>query len=104
MGIDQWRELVKRFKTYQEADGISVSEAAWRKLGKDHGGIKYGTWHWEKKKSQRKELVKWWTIDAADYELSLRLTDFEKSRANFHLDQIETISAIYAGDHGKDHT
>ena len=39
MGIGQWRELVKCFKTYQEVDGICVSEEAWRKLGKDHGEI-----------------------------------------------------------------
>ena len=40
-------------------------------------------------------------MDAAD-ELCLRLTDFVNSTDDFHPNQIETISAIYAGDHGKE--
>ena len=40
-------------------------------------------------------------MDAAD-ELCLRLTDFANSIDDFHPSQIETISAIYAGDHGKE--
>ena len=55
MGIGQWRELVKCFKTYMEIDKLCVSESCWRRLGVDHGNIQCDRWKWNRGADKRVE-------------------------------------------------
>ena len=100
-GIGVWRKLVVCFKTYTglKREMFAVSEEDWRRLGRDHGEIKNGTWLYDKKDGKRKEKVQWWTMDAAE-ELEIRCTDFANSTDDFCPSMIEYIQSIYTGDHG----
>lgn len=98
IGITQWREIVKCFKTYldMEKTGFCVSEEMWRHLGKDHGEIRTGKCEWFKDEpKKRPQIVQWWTMNAAD-ELLLRLIDFANLTADFDRANIKSIYSTYS--------
>ena len=99
LGVGQWREVVKCLKTFQGLDTISVPEKVVRMLGMDHGKVTTGVFHWQREEGQRKIAIRWWTMDPKD-EVFLRLADYANGTANFHPNTIDTIFAVFSGDHG----
>ena len=102
IGTLQWRTLVKCLKTFLGLSAICVSEEVWMLIGHKHGKVSTGRYDWQKVEGHRAIPIDWWTLDP-ESELILRLNDGANGEKNdsFNPRDIESIFAIYSGDHGK---
>ena len=71
-------------------------------IGHNHGKVSTGRYDWQKVEGHRTIPIDWWTLDP-ESELILRLNDGANGEKNdsFNPRDIESIFAIYSGDHGK---
>jgi hypothetical protein len=99
LGVSQWRAVVQCLKTFQGLKTISVPEKLVRMLGEDHGKVTTGVFYWQQGEGQRKIPIRWWTMDPRD-EILLQLADYATVTENFHPNTIDTIFAVFSGDHG----
>ena len=71
-----------------------------RMMGQDHGHVSSGIFMCQKEVGQRKIPIRWWTMDA-DFEIKLRLMEYANGINDFDPANIDSIFAIFLGDHGK---
>ncbi|KAL7528525.1 hypothetical protein ACHAXR_003576, partial [Thalassiosira sp. AJA248-18] len=100
--IWQWRAVQQCLKLFMDIDKVAVSETHLRELGKDHGEIKHGIYHFTDPENpgKVKEEVRFWTKDPV-YEF---LQAVEGLINGYDLDplEIEFIHICHGGDHGKE--
>ena len=98
--ITQWRELVKCLKSYMGLKKVCVPEIQYRMLATEVGEIKSGVLAYAKKAGERKEQLKWWTMDPASEFIS-QLECMVNTIPSFHPNNIKNIVSAFSGDHGQ---
>jgi hypothetical protein len=100
LGVIQWQQVVQYLNTFQGLKKISVPEKLMQMMRQDHGPVSSGIFVWKKEVGQRKIPIRWWFMDA-EFEIKLRLTEYANGINDFDPANIESIFAIFLGNHGK---